>query len=144
MSQASYSVNHDFAFKGMKADSRLDFVASSMAEAVVEFGVGVKRGTDPEYQVLTVDDAGDAFYGIALYEESQETGDYQISKPVNVLRQGSAVVEAAVAVNAGEAAYILPASGNFTNISTSNVATGGVFTKTIAAAGLTVVEINLP
>jgi len=144
MSQTSYSAEQAFAFKGMKTDSRLDFVACSMAEAVIDFGVGVKRGTDPEYQVLTIDDSGDTFYGIALYEESQTTGDYQISKPVNVLRQGSVVVESTVAVNAGDPAYVLPASGNFTNVSTDNVVTGGVFTKTIAGAGITTIEINLP
>jgi hypothetical protein len=144
MSQTSYSINQDPFFKGMKADSRYDFVATGIAEGAVGFGLGLERGTDPEYQVNVINDAGDTFYGIAVYEESQTTGNYPDTKPVNVMRQGAVVVETTVAVNAGEAAYVDPASGNFTNVSTSMVATGGTFVKTIGAAGLTVVEINLP
>lgn len=144
MSQTTYSVNHAEFFKGMKADSRYDHVGSSIAEGAIGFGIGLKRGTDPEYQVLPIDDAGDTFYGVALYKESQETGNYADTSVVNVLRQGAVVVEATVAVNAGDAAYVNPASGNFTNNPTGTVATGGEFTKTIAAAGLTTIEINLP
>lgn len=144
MAQLNYSLNHEFAFKGMKADSRLDFKATGIAEGTVGFGVGLQRGTDKEFQVLPIDDSGDTFYGVALYEESQTSGNYPDTKPVNVLRQGSVVVESAVAVNAGEAAYVVPATGDFTNVSTGNVVTGGIFTKTIASAGLTVIEINLP
>jgi hypothetical protein len=107
MAQTSYSNNHGVAFKGMKADSRFDFVATGVAEGIIGFGFGLKRGTDPEYQVLVIDNVADVFHGIALYEESQTTGNYPDTKP------------------------------------TGNVATGGAFGKTIAAAGLTTIEINL-
>jgi hypothetical protein len=143
MAQTSYSNNHGVAFKGMKADSRFDFVATGVAEGIIGFGFGLKRGTDPEYQVLVIDNVADVFHGIALYEESQTTGNYPDTKPVNVLRQGSAWIETTVAVNAGEPAYVDVSTGNFTNVSTGNVATGGAFGKTIAAAGLTTIEINL-
>lgn len=144
MAQTSYSINHEESFKGMKVDSRFDYVATGIADGIIGFGLALRRSDDPDYQVAVIEEDTEVFYGIALYEESQTTGNYPVSKPVNVLRSGSAWVEATVAVSAGDAAYVDVANSNFTNVSTGNVPTGGTFTKTIASPGLTKIEINLP
>lgn len=144
MAQTSYSINQDVAFLGMKADSRYDFVATGIAEGVIPFAKGLKRGTDTDYEVLVIDNVADVFHGVSLYEESQTSGNYPDTKPVNVLREGAVWVNCTVAVNGGQAAYVDVATGDFTNVSTGNVATGGTFRDTIAGAGLNVIEFKLP
>jgi hypothetical protein len=92
------------------------------------------------------------FRGIALHKHQQQlsvgvqTAQYAVGEPVSVLRQGAAWGECSVAVTADEDAYvdIAAGTGKFTNVSTDNVATGGKFRSTLAAAGIAKVEINLP
>ena len=90
------------------------------------------------------------FRGIALHTNkapsSTNTSNYAANDAVNVLRSGCAWVETAVAVNAGQKAYVDMSGGigKFTNVSSGNLPTGGRFASTVAAAGLAKLEINLP
>ncbi len=55
-------------------------------------------------------------------------------------------VETGVAVTIDEDAYVdvaIGGIGKFTNVSASNLATGGKFRSTVAAAGLALLEIDL-
>lgn len=89
--------------------------------------------------------ADDVFRGISLHVNN-EAGKYLITDMVSVGRKVIAIVETGVAVVADEAAYVdlSGAIGKFTNVSTNNMATGGFFRSTVAAAGLAALQINLP
>ena len=85
------------------------------------------------------------FAGISLHR-NKETASYLADEMVDNSRQGEVWVETTVAVTKDQAAYVDLADGNgkFTNVSTGNLATGGVFKSTVSAAGIAPVEINLP
>jgi hypothetical protein len=109
------------------------------ASAIVAGGSTVTVTTS----VLTGVD--EVFRGISLHRHN-ETGAYVKNDVIDVLRQGQAWVDTAVAVTADDTAYVDMAGGlgKFTNVSTNNLATGGKFRSTVGTAGLAVVEINLP
>ena len=94
--------------------------------------------------------ADDVFRGISLAIQKEQTlagvVQYNQYEAVSVLRKGQAWVETSLAVVADETAYLdmTGAIGKFTNSSSGNLATGGKFRSTVAAAGLAVLEINLP
>ena len=128
---ASYGFELDKAQAGQKFDIRPDVVMSFAAEAAIEPGQPVRRGTDPETQVLVGN--ATAFLGIALFTHAQEQAlaggaEYAIGDMVSVLTKGAAWVTSAVAdAEAGETAYVTSA-GAFTNVSTSNLAVGTFLT----------------
>jgi hypothetical protein len=111
--------------------------------SVVTGGASQATGT-PTYS------ADDVFRGISLATQKEQNSSgvvqYEQYEAVSVLRKGVAWVETGVAVTADEDAYIdmTGAIGKFTNVSSGNLATGGKFRSTVAAAGLAKLEINLP
>lgn len=94
--------------------------------------------------------ADDTFRGVsvATQKEQDSSGNvqYVANEAVSVMRQGVIWVETSKAVNADSAAYVdmTGAIGKFTDASSGNIATGGVFRSTVAAAGLAKLEVNLP
>jgi len=124
---ASYGFELPKAQAGQKYDVRPDWVMSFAAEEAIEPGQPVKRGTDPEKQVLVGDDT--AFLGIALFTHADEqalTGgtEYAVEDMVSVLTKGAAwVVSSVDTVVAGEAAYVTSA-GAWTNVPTDNQLAG--------------------
>ncbi len=136
----------DTAFAGLKGDIRNDTVESYAASEDIEFGRGVMANTtDPAHVVDVADNAGGVFRGIALHIHN-EARKYEEKDTVSVLRKGMAWVETGVAVTIDEDAYVdvaIGGIGKFTNVSASNLATGGKFRSTVAAAGLALLEIDL-
>lgn len=130
---ASYGYQLDVAQAGQKYDIRPDVVMSFAAEAAIEPGQPLMRGTDPEKQVLVSDASG--FVGIALFTHTLEntiaagTASYQPAQTVSVLTQGAAYVESSVdTVVAGETAYVTTA-GEYTNVEETNLAAGEFLTS---------------
>lgn len=114
-------------------------VAITVAEAITG---GASQATG---SVDYTTDKNDIFRGITLHQHN-EAGVYAAKAAVNVLRQGVVWVETSKAVTADSDAYVDLAGGigKFTDTSTNNLATGGKFRSTVAAAGLAKLEINLP
>jgi hypothetical protein len=146
MAQTAYSQNQAEAFVGMKADAQFDFVASFIAQADVNFGEPLTRGTSAEFNCKKISALTDKFLGVALHTQAQTAGKFVSMDAVPVLRQGAVWVPVAMAVTAGDPAYV-DATGAYTNVAVdedddANVSTGGTFVKTTTGAGITVLEFN--
>lgn len=151
MSQLNYNLNQRIAFAGLKVNGAFDYVESFAAEEEIAFGLGLKTGTDPLTQVLIPTTDADTFRGIALHQHNAN-GKYLQYDTVNVLRRGLVWVEIAASVTIDTPAYVLVAgaTGKFTGVSASNLATGAIFRKSVTYDGtpgvinIAPVEINLP
>lgn len=164
MSQVdSYGFRMDVAQAGQKVDLAYDHVEGFAAEGTVPFGVGLVAGTDAEKQVAVPDDDSGTFIGVSLFTHRQVQGidqdaasgeqyssgaEYRDHDTVNVLRRGRVYVEVTEDVSAGDDAYVDVTTsgeeGKFTNVTTDNLSTGGVFRTGADTGELAVVEINLP
>lgn len=129
----TYGFSLGVAQAGQKYDIRPDVVMSFAAEVEIDPGQPVRRGTDPEKQVLVGNAA--AFLGIALFTHTLENSisdgeaSYKVGQTVSVLTEGAAYVESSVdGVVAGETAYVT-AAGAYTNVSTDNLEVGEFLTS---------------
>lgn len=158
----TYGFALDRAQAGQKADAGFDHVESFAAEGAVPFGYGVVAGTaDNQVAVASADD--ETFMGVAIFTHAVEQGidesaskgeqystgaEYRDGDAVNVLRRGRVYVTVTDDVSAGDTAYVdvttTGEEGQFTNDSTDNLATGGVFRTSADSGELAVVEVNLP
>jgi len=108
-------------------------------------------------------DDGDDFVGISLFCHTRPQGidqsaakgeqfstgaEYRDGDTVNVLRRGRVYVTVTANVSAGDDAFVDVVTsgeeGQFTNVSTDNLATSGVFRTSADSGELAVVEVNLP
>lgn len=131
--QASYGFKLDVAQAGQLADIGPHRIDSFAAEEALDFGKGLKRGTDPDKQCLLVDSDADSFLGVAVFTHAREQGfspaatpsstgsRYEVGDTVNVLREGRVYVKAIATVAAGDDAYLDVATGDFTNDDTYDV-----------------------
>lgn len=143
--QTSYNLTQAESFAGMKADSRFDEVESFLANEEIAFGRGLMANASDKDLVEIADNASGVFRGVSVHIHNED-GVYAEKDAVSTLRKGKIWVETADAVVEDSAAYIDVAGGlgKFTDASASNLATGGVFRSATAAAGLALVEINIP
>ena len=143
MSQTS---GYDFALTvaqaGQLFDIRPDTVITLTAEVAIAFGRPVRRGTNPETQALIAN--ATAFEGVAVFTQAKEqtlagVAQYEIGDAVSVVKRGAVWVITAVAVVAGENAYVTSA-GAFTNVATSNLLVGK-FETSAGIGGLAVLAL---
>lgn len=132
---------------GQLVDLRSVDVSSFAAEEAIPFGRAVKRGTDPEKQILIVDGSGDTFLGVSILQHTLENplgageAQYAIGDTVSVAEEGPIYVEVTDAVIAGAAAFVDVANGKFTDVSTGNLAVpGGTFDSSAAANGVAILK----
>lgn len=139
----------DRQLPGTLATFHNKFVMSFSAEALIEFGVPLRRGTDPEKQVdewqdvITVPVVGISLSNAANVVDTPTAHDgyYVTARAVSVLQRGRVWVTTNVNVVAGDKAYVTAGSGAFTNIATNNLLVGSF--QTSGLAGTTVVlEVN--
>jgi len=141
----AYSFEMTRGQAGQLADARANTVITLAAEEALDFGSPVMRGTGSNQAVIS--DAT-AFAGVALFEHNHENVDstdgagYVATDSVSVLAQGAVLVTAAVAVEAGETAYVT-ATGTYTNVEADNLAVGQ-FESDAGEDELAVLTINLP
>lgn len=140
---------------GQLSDVSLRNVESFAAESIILYGVAVKRGTDPQQQVLPwrENDAAVPFLGVSVATFSNgptvlnPVGDsYLTGESVNVLTFGKILVDVGVNVIAGQKAYLVVSAdvalaGKFTNVALNNVLVGK-FTSTATAGTLAELEIK--
>ena len=89
------------------------------------------------------------FMGVTSFDQvsyRDSTGGYPLDVAGNCSYMGQIWVNTSVAVNSGQAAYIIIAAGatqgQFTNVSTNNFVTKGVFRSNTTGAGLALVELR--
>jgi len=128
-------------------------IESFAAEGAVPFGRACAKGTVADKQVLIPTTTGDVFRGVAVFthtvEIDRDTGlaAHADGDAVSVLRKGKIWVEVTSDVAVDAVAYVDVAGtdlGKFTDVSSSNLATGGIFRTAASSGGLAVLEINLP
>jgi hypothetical protein len=148
--QTTYGQTIAPAYEGMIADSRDQTILSLTAEgASIGFGKAVMQGAADK--TVKNSTAGGKLRGVSVATHfagftpgTQGVKDsYDVGETFPVMSKGALWVLASVAVAAGDPAYIVPATGVFTNVVTSNVATGGMFETSTVGPGLAVVTINL-
>lgn len=122
-------------------------IDSFSAEGTIGFGLGLTRGTDPAGQCSVIDDAGDAFLGVSVFEHTHENplgdGDagYADTQTVSTMTTGRVWVEVSAAVAVGDEAHVVVVDGRFTNSAGGNVAVpNGTFLTAAEADGLAVLQ----
>ena len=137
MAQLSgYNFEDPLGYAGMVADMSGSVIDSYAAEGSIEFGAGVELGTDPDKQVATF--AGGTFAGVAKFIQNED-GVYADKDTVSVVSSGRVIVDTLeVDVDAGDTAYIVDATGVWTNVSTDATAVG---TFKTSGAGLVIVDL---
>lgn len=159
--QTAYGNAMAAAFAGLLADLRDNLVESFACEGDrIPFGHAVLAGTDKQKQVILAAEGSTAlFRGIAVHTHAhgvQPDGEdgYADTQTVNVLRRGMIWVPVSEAVAIDAAAFYINApgsgdedlAGQFTDTDdgTSLAVPTGVFRSSTTAAGLALLEINLP
>jgi hypothetical protein len=128
-------------------DNIIDIANSSMTVAAGASQAGVTLRTLEAWNEL--------FEGIAIHTHKAPSSlaqagvndaKYNVNDAVNVLHQGAAWVETSKAVNSGSKGYVDMSGGigKFTDAAAGNLPTYGRFKTNVAAAGLAILEINLP
>lgn len=133
MSQTGgYSFQFDKAQAGVLYDLRPHTISSFAAEADLNFGAPLKRGTDPEKQVLLGDET--AFVGIAVLTQTEPnalsggTAQYDTNETVSVLQSGAIWVTGSEnGIVAGDTAYV-NASGEYVKTSGTTIEIGTFIT----------------
>ena len=82
--------------------------------------------------------------GISIIDQANDSASDQYDQydSAALMTQGKVAVLSGVAVDPGEAAYVVPATGTFTNVSTSNILVGE-WDSTTAGNALAVLKVKL-
>jgi hypothetical protein len=139
--QSTYSTSVPTGYAGMVVDGEVSNRISRTVEdaAGIAFGTACFRGSGNHG--CTATPAANKFLGVVIADAGQvpglgETADTLAQyRTAALLNEGVIFVNASVAVNQGDAAYIT-SGGAITNVSTSNIALPAHFDATISAAGI--------
>lgn len=148
--QTTYNATQAAAVEGAQATMIPATIISRNVEtaAGIGFGRAVAQGAaDKGIVLLSATDSD--FVGITLLDRSAagtptNPDGFPQRSSARVMTKGDVWVVASVAVAAGDAVYVVPATGAFTNVSTSNTAVPGARwdTSTTAAGQLAVVRLG--
>lgn len=147
---ADYAAYFDIGIKGQLADTTYHVIDTFSAGDDIEFGAPLKRDSvnDPQRICLPWEDAIVVrFLGVALHDRNQSVGKYLTKTTVNVLTEGRVLIQANEAddIVAGEAAYLEPVTGIYTNVSTNNLLIGKFITSSAedtSGTNLVILEIG--
>lgn len=133
----AYEFENAAGYAGDTADMSTQVTDSYAAEGVIEFGAAVEAGSNPDKQVKTF--GGGDFIGVAKFVQN-ETGNYADKDTVSVKSFGRVFVDTlAVAVVAEEPAYVVDATGVWTNVATAATLAGKFKTS---GTGIVVVDLG--
>lgn len=136
--QTTYAARLAPGLEGMVANSEPYTVISRIVETAggIGFGKVVVQGTNDDQ--IRVSEASRAYRGVTVL---QPAGDppasdiYAQRATAAVMTKGVIWVTAGAAVQAGQPAYYVPATGVITNVSTSNTAIPNAIFDSSAASG---------
>jgi hypothetical protein len=136
--QSSYLGEMPALYEGFTYDSKPHGTRSMMVEPSggIGFGKAVFQGTRDDQGKLGA--ASAKFVGVAEATKTQAAATpdiYPQYAEMNVRYSGPIAVLASVNVAAGDAAFVVPATGVFTNVATDNTRVG-VFESTAASGAL--------
>lgn len=123
--QTNYFDSVEGAYAGQIVNTEPNNLISRVAEEAIPYGQAVKQGT-ADNGVGEADNVSDVVRGIAVRDisnVSDENETYVAGQHVLVMDRGVIWVNVgAGGANAGEPAFVIPASGLFTVTSSSNLA----------------------
>lgn len=140
--QSTFSATHARWVEGMVLNSEPCVVVSREVETSggIGFGKIAQRGTG-DHQIK-VSSASPKYLGITVLDPSKFGDTYAQYDTAAVMTKGVIVVQASVAVAAGDPVYFVPATGVFTNVSTSNqLIPNAAFDTSTSGAGLAAVRL---
>ena len=141
--QTTYPFRHARWVKGMVLNSEPHVIVTRSAEDVegINFGEVCVQGTLDDQVVdseITV-----PYVGFAVLDITQPTGKYEQYANVNVIKKGVIVVQASLAVKAGDPVAFVPATGVLTNVLTSNTQVPNATWETsTTGAGLAAIRLS--
>jgi hypothetical protein len=141
--QTNYSAQHARWIEGMVLNMEPNVIVSREVETVAGIGFGkvAQRGTS-DHQIK-VSAASPKYLGITVLDTTKGGDVYAQNDTAAVMTKGVIVVQASVAVAAGDPVYFVPATGVFTNVTTSNQAIpSATFDTSTAGAGLAAVRLG--
>lgn len=145
--QSIYSNDIPVAFPGTRyADKSL--IVTKIAEGDVNFGIGVKRGTDKDTQAIAGGGAG--FLGVALHSLVAEaayvdaTIKIEDTETMEILRNGMCWVSPTNAVVAGDKIIVVDSTGAFKGgtASAGETQLDGTFESSCGENGLALILLN--
>ncbi len=140
--QSTFNAAHARWVEGMVLNSEPCVVVSREVETVAGIGFGkiAQRGTG-DHQIK-VSAASPKYLGITVLDPSKMGDTYAQYDTAAIITKGVIVVQASVAVAAGDDVYFVPATGVFTNVSTSNVQIPNAkWDTSTAGAGLAAIRL---
>lgn len=139
--QTSFQDNFDQLTRGMITPYAVKELVTGIATEDIGFAIAVKRGA-VEGQVTPIAQ-GDTVYGVSVKYDNG-LGTYQDGDAVTVMTKGALAVKVAdaVTVAAGEPAYFVAASGEFTNVVGDNDLVG-VFQSSKKNDNLAIVKLDI-
>lgn len=140
--QSTFTATHARWVEGMILNQEQANIVSREVETVAGIGFGkvAQRGTG-DHQIK-VSSASPKYLGITVMDPAKFGDAYAQFDTANVMTRGIIVVQASVAVAAGDPVYFVPATGVFTNVSTSNQAIPNAqFDTSTSGAGLAAVRL---
>lgn len=142
--QTNYSETLASAVAGAQATmAPATILSRNVEDTTIGFGQPVAQGAADKGVVLASAAATDII-GITLVDRSADSDLFEVGDSARVMAEGDVWVEASVAVAAGDAVYVVPATAAFTNVATSNTAVNGARfdTSTTAAGQLAVIRLS--
>lgn len=144
--QTTYNIGHAPAVAGMISNTEPHLVITKEAQNAIPFGAPCVQGTTDD--TVKAAAASLAFQGISVLDitlagvGSTTVDIYQATDEVKVLKRGVIWVITSVNVAKGDLVYFVPATGVWTNVSTSNtLVPNATWDGTGVAAGLAQIRI---
>ena len=121
--QSSYDMNMKPYVEGMVANSELSNRISRNVEGVAGIGFGKVAVQGTLENQIKASAASAPFRGVTILDSTQLQDSYPQYTTAAIMTKGVVVVIASAAVNPGDPAYYVPATGLFTNVSNSGANT---------------------
>lgn len=145
--QSTYSDTIPARFNGaLRSTEPNVLISRTVEDAALTFGKSVTQGTEDKgvHPTTTGDTTA---VGISVFDRGVDpaTPDtYSVGDTARIIRFGVVTVTAGANVAAGETVYVVPATGAFTNVSTSNIAfaQGARFETTASSSALVDVRLG--
>ena len=143
--QTTYRKRLDPFMLGQIPDMRTpgrDISRNCEPAAGIPFGSAVAQGTADRQCRALATGQGTKYLGVAVLDKTTNASDrYQQYQAVRVRNEGPVVVRASVTVAAGDPAFVIPATGFFTNVATGNTPVG-MFETSGAANALVIINLK--
>lgn len=141
--QTTYTATMAAGLEGMVVNSEPEVVISRLVEGAAGIGFGKVAVQGTADNQIKPSAASTKYRGITVLDPVRPSDKYDQYDTAAIMTKGVIWVQASVAVAVGDPVYYVPATGVFTNVSTSNTAIpNAIFDSSTAGAGLAKVRLG--